>query len=427
MDDEAADPRVDGGSGDAESISDLRGEITLTQLTQLPIFTPQYTAEPYPYWADLRENAPVFWDEEHKFWVVSRFEDVEAMALDTATFSSASGPSGGIKTEASEAAGFLPMIQDDPPEHTRLRALLSRSFTSRRIASLEAPMHKLASDLLANINAKLGRGESADFYTDYASPLPVWVIAELLGIPSEYFERLTVWNQSSGVTGLTVDAATRSGMHAEMSETLAMLIEQKRVEPSDDLISSLVSIADDGGERLRADELLGFCRLLWIAGNETTTNLICNAAVYLQEHPEVTDLLRADKSQIVRFVEEALRFQGPVNGLFRRVTQDTSYKGCQMKAGDNVWLLYASANRDESQFDNAGVFGMEREQQQHIAFGKGIHFCLGAPLARMEARIAFEHLVDVLPTYQIHTELGRRLPVPVLRGWLSLPMSAAQS
>lgn len=396
-------------------------------MTRLPIFTPQYLAEPFSYWADLRESAPLFWDEEHSFWVVSRFEDVEAMALDTATFSSASGPSGGIQTETGEAAGFLPMIQDDPPQHTRLRALLSRSFTSRRIASLEAPMHELARTLLANITAKLGRGESADFYADFASPLPVSVIAQLLGIPSEYFGRLNLWNQTLGVTGQLADAATRSGMNNEMNETLAMLIEQKRSEPADDLISSLVSIVDEGGERLRADELLGFCKLLWIAGNETTTNLICNAAVFLQEHPDVTDFLRADKKQITRFVEEALRMEGPVNGLFRRVTQDTNYKGCQLKAGDNVWLLYGSANRDKSQCDNAGEFSIEREHNHHLAFGKGIHFCIGAPLARMEARIAFEHLVDVLPTYQIHAKLGKRLPIPVLRGWLSLPVTAAQS
>jgi len=194
-------------------------------MNRLPIFTPQYLAEPFSYWADLRESAPLFWDEEHSFWVVSRFEDVEAMALDTATFSSASGPSGGIQTETGEAAGFLPMIQDDPPQHTRLRALLSRSFTSRRIASLEAPMHELARTLLANIAAKLGRGESADFYADFASPLPVSVIAQLLGIPSEYFGRLNLWNQTLGVTGQLADAATRSGMNNEMNETLAMLIE----------------------------------------------------------------------------------------------------------------------------------------------------------------------------------------------------------
>lgn len=390
----------------------------------LPLFTPGFIAAPFSYWADYRRTAPVFWSAEHGVWVVSCCEDVEYMLADTATFSSASSISG-IRSGATEVAGFLPMIQNDPPEHTRLRSLLARSFTSSRIAGLEGSMHDLARKLLADMMAKLERGEPADFYKDFASPLPVSVIAQLLGIPPEFHARMQFWNQALGVTGELEDAGTRATMNSEMNDTLALLIEQKRASPSDDLISSLVSIADDGGTRLRPDELLGFCRLLWIAGNETTTNLICNAAIFLQAHPEIADRLRADRELIVPFVEEALRLEGPVNGLFRVVTRDTDYKGNRLKAGDNVWLLYGSANRDESRYDGAADFRIERQPNQHLAFGKGIHFCLGAPLARLEARVAFEHLVGVLPGFRIHADKGTRLPVPVLRGWLSLPVSVA--
>ncbi len=392
---------------------------------ELSMYDADFIASPFDRWDSYRAQASLFFSEENGFWVASRYEDVEALLRDTSVFSSASGPGGDITNEnnqpTKDAAGFLPMLQNDPPEHTRLRSLMSRSFTSRRIAALEAPMHVMAEQLLRQLLEKLERDGNADLYADYASPLPVTVIAELLGIPESFYERLAFWNQALGMGS---DPDTQSSLTNEMDAALSAVIAQKRESPGDDLISALVEIADEEGQRLHADELLGFCKLLWIAGNETTTNLICNAALFLQSQPEILQRLRADKTLIESFVEEALRLEGPVNGLFRRVARDYNYKGCELKAGDNVWLLFGSANRDEAVYPDAAEFNLAREQTQHLALGKGIHFCMGAPLARMEARVAFEHLVDVMHRFQIDDESGKRIPIAILRGWLSLPVIA---
>ena len=389
----------------------------------LPMLDTAFISSPFDHWAFYRAHAPLFFSAENGFWVASRYEDVEALLRNTSVFSSASGPGGDNTYENNRSSqgttGFLPLLQNDPPEHTRLRSLMSRSFTSRRIAALEKPMHAMAENLLDGLLAKLERDGQADLYADYASPLPVNVIATLLGIPEAFCERLAFWNQALGMGS---NSDTQGSLANEMDEALAAVIAEKRKTPGDDLISALVAIADEEGQRLHSGELLGFCRLLWIAGNETTTNLICNAALFLQSHPEVLKQLRDDKSLIEAFVEEALRLEGPVNGLFRRVARDYNYKGCELKVGDNVWLLFGSANRDESIFPDAAEFKLARKEAQHLALGKGIHFCMGAPLARMEARVAFEHLVDVMHRFKIDDEGGKRIPIAILRGWLSLPV-----
>jgi len=390
---------------------------------ELSMYDADFIVSPFDSWRSCRAQESLFFSEENGFWVASRYEDVEALLRDTNVFSSAGGPGGNITNENNrspqDTAGFLPLLQNDPPEHTRLRSLMSRSFTSRRIAALEKPMHAMADNLLKGLLAKLERDGQADLYADYASPLPVNVIATLLGIPESFYERLVFWNQALGMNS---NPDTQSNLTNEMDEALAAVIAEKRKTPGDDLISALVAIADEEGQRLHSGELLGFCKLLWIAGNETTTNLICNAALFLQSHPEILQQLREDKSLIEAFVEESLRLDGPVNGLFRRVAHDYHYKGCELKAGDNVWLLFGSANRDESIFPNAAEFKLARKEAQHLALGKGIHFCMGAPLARMEARVAFEHLVDVMHRFKIDDEGGKRIPIAILRGWLSLPV-----
>ena len=385
---------------------------------EFPLMDPAYIDDPTPYWKLLRDNEPLYWSDDYNFWVITKYEDVEAIVKDHVTFSSASGPAGGLRNDTDDGqeqgVGFLPMIQNDPPEHGRLRSLLSKSFTSRRIADLEPSIRKLAKGLVDELNAKSAAGEPMDFYKDFASPLPVAVIAELLGIPEEYYERLAFWNEAMGVgTGGRYTETQRSGATAELSGALQEIIELKRAEPSDDMISSLVQIADEDGVKLKANELLGFCKLLWIAGNETTTNLVSNAALLLQRRPDILQELIEDKS---------LRHQSPVNGLFRRVTKDYNYKGKLFKKDDNVWLLFASANRDEEAFTDPDDFVIRRDPNDHMALGKGIHFCMGHALARLEAEIAFEYLVDFLPKFKLLPDDGLRIPVPVLRGWLKLPM-----
>lgn len=396
---------------------------------EFPLMEPAYIADPTPYWKILRENDPIYWSEKYNFWVVTKYEDVEAFVKDYKTFSSASGPAGGLHQKEEDDAngvGFLPMIQNDPPEHGRLRSLLSRSFTSRRISDLAPSVHSLAKDLVSDLNAKAAAGEPLDFYHDFASPLPVAVIAKLLGIPKDYYEKLAFWNEAMGIgTGGRYSETQRSSATSELTQALREIIELKRIKPEEDMISSLVQIADDDGVKLKPNELLGFCKLLWIAGNETTTNLLSNSALLLQEKPDLVRELIDDKSLIPAFIEEALRHQSPVNGLFRRVTRDYEYKGKLLKENDNVWLLFASANRDKEVFSNPDEFDLRRDPNDHLALGKGIHFCMGHALARLEAEVAFEYLVEFLPKYKLLPEEGLRIPVPVLRGWLKLPMVPA--
>lgn len=392
-----------------------------------PMLDPDYIDNPAPYWQMLREKAPLYWSEDFNFWVITKYEDVEALVKRPEDFSSSSGPGGGLRAEAGstadESVGFLPMIQNDPPEHTRLRSLLSRGFTSRRIAELEPDIERIAEKLLGEINEKCARSEALDLYSDFASPLPVTVIAQLLGVPIEYYERLKFWNEALGIgSGDGYTEKQRISATMDMTDALNEIIECKRSNPQDDLISSLVQTADEDGEKLKPAELVGFCKLLWIAGNETTTNLISNASLVLQEQPAILKKLRSDKSLIPQFVEEALRYEGPVNGLFRRVTRDIQYKGHKLKENDNVWLMFASANRDRDHFEKPEEFIIERSPNDHLALGKGVHFCMGAALARLEAKVAFEHLVDVLPNFTIKPKQGLRIPIPVLRGWLKLPM-----
>lgn len=392
-----------------------------------PLSSPAYADNPFPFWLHLRESQPVYWSEAYRFWVITRYDDIVELALRPDLLSSSIGAAGGMEGReadagAADSVGFLPMIQHDPPEHTRLRSLLKRSFTSRRMAELEPHIASIAGELAAAVRQRLAAGETVDLYEDFASPLPVTVIAELLGIPEERRRQLRFWNRATGVgSGEGFSEQQKIGANRQMSGMLEELIEERRAEPRDDLISSLVQVAAEEGGNLRASELLGFCKLLWIAGNETTTNLITNGALILQDRPDLVAALAADKSRVPLFVEEALRFEGPVNGLFRQVTGDFEFRGQALRAGDAVWLLWASGNRDALHYDRPDEFVLDRNPRDHLAFGHGIHFCLGAHLARLEARVAFETLVELLPECRCLPARGKRLPTPILRGWLELP------
>jgi len=395
---------------------------------EIPLLTPEYAADPRPAWKRLRGEAPVLWSEPFGFWVVSKYDDVVMMLKNPDDFSSSIGSAGGLAPQADGGAGagvgFLPMIQHDPPDHTRLRGLLSRVFSPRRISDMEPRIRGIAADLVAEIRRKAEAGESLDLYRDFASPLPVIVIAEMLGVPATERERLGFWADATGIgSGGRYSLDVRARAVKQIDACLAGLIEKRRSEPEDDLISALVQISDEDGNRLRSNELLGFCKLLWIAGNETTTNLISNASLILRERPDLLDELRANGSLIPAFVEEALRYEGPVNGLFRVATRDLEIQGQRIGKGQPVWLLFSSANRDGDHFPDPDRFDLHRKPNDHLAFGFGIHFCLGAALARLEARVAFEALTEILPSLELYPEQGERIPTPILRGWLKLPMT----
>jgi cytochrome P450 len=374
--------------------------------------------DPYPTYRLLRDEEPVYHAAESDTWVLSRHDDVQTALLDHDNYSSVDGvfprPPGSDFMQS-----FLPMmVLMDPPRHNQLRALVSRAFTPRRIAALNDSIEQLAQDLVEHLD-----GGSADFVADFAGVLPTMVIADLLGIPREDRDRFRRWSgllvEADPTHGRTADAlSAMASMYSYFTDFLA----DRRRSPRQDLMSALVS-AEIDGVRLTDEELLGFCALLLLAGTETTSNLIGNAAVVLAQHPDSRHRLAGDHTLLGPAIEELLRYDSPVQGLCRTVTRDVTLHNTTMSRGESVLLLFGSANRDERVFPDPDVFDIDRKPEHQVAFGKGIHFCLGASLARMEARIALTALLQRVPNWEVDLDSARRLRSGPIRGFASLPIS----
>jgi cytochrome P450 len=383
-------------------------------------FDAEIQDDPYPVYRQLRNEAPVYHAADTNTWVLSRHKDVVSALLDHHSYSSVDGvfptPPGSTFRES-----LLPMmILMDPPRHDQLRALVSKAFTPRRIAALTGGIEDIADHLTACLIQQAG---SADFVADFAAVVPAMVIADLLGVPREDRTQFRQWSnalvQSNPTRGETGEAlAAAAAIYGYFIDFLA----GRRDQPRDDLMSALVG-AEIDGKRLDDDELLGFCLLLLIAGHETTSNLLANAAVVLTEYRDIRHRLAADETLLGAAVEELLRYDSPAQGLSRTLTRDVTLHGVTMSAGDSVLLLYGSANRDERVFADPDVFDIGRKPEHQVAFGRGIHFCLGASLARMEARIALRALLARLPNWEVDLGRAQRLRSGPIRGYLSLPIS----
>jgi cytochrome P450 len=374
--------------------------------------------DPYPTYRLLRDEEPVYHAAESDAWVLSRHRDVETALLDHDSYSSVDGvfptPPGSDFVQS-----MLPMmILMDPPRHNQLRALVSRGFTPRRIAALNDGIEQLAQDLVGRLE-----GGSADFVLDFAGVLPTMVIADLLGVPREDRDQFRRWSnmlvQADPTHGQTADALSAM---ASMYSYFTDFLTDRRRSPRQDLMSALLS-AEIDGVRLTDEELLGFCALLLIAGTETTTNLLGNAAVVLAQHPDSRRRLAADPALLGPAIEELLRYESPIQALSRTLTRDITLHNTTMSRGESVLLVFGSANRDERVFPDPDVFDIDRKPEHLVAFGKGVHFCLGASLARMEARIALTALLQRLPNWDVDLESARRLRSGPIRGYASLPIS----
>lgn len=346
--------------------------------------------DPFPHFGRMRDAAPVFHDEPSGTWHVFRYEDVQRVLSDHASFSSRMGGDDPSETGQLFASS---LITTDPPRHRQLRSLVTQAFTPKAVDALAPRISELAEELLDR-TAPLG---TADLIAELAYPLPVIVISELMGIPAEDRDRFKRWSD-------VIVSQTRSGpadedhrgTNVEMTEYFLNLIEQRRSRPGNDLISNLLK-AEIDGQKLSVVELLGFCALLLVAGNETTTNLIGNAVLCFTEVPGTVDRLLTEPSRLPQAIEEVLRFRSPVQSMYRVAVADTTLAGVPVPAGAPLVAWIGSANRDERQFPHPARFDIDRDQIRHLAFGHGIHFCLGAPLARLEARIALEALLSRLP------------------------------
>ncbi|MDR7082712.1 cytochrome P450 [Arthrobacter ginsengisoli] len=338
----------------------------------------------------MRETAPVFHDEQSGSWHVFRYDDVQQVLSDHARFSSRMG--GGDPSETGQLFASS-LITTDPPRHRQLRSLVTQAFTPKAVDALAPRISRLTDELLARI-ASLG---TADLIQELAYPLPVIVISELMGVPADDRNRFKHW--SDVIVSQTRSGAINEDHHAtnvEMTEYFLDLIELRRSRPGTDLISNLLS-AEIDGQKLNDVEMLGFCSLLLVAGNETTTNLIGNAVLCFTEVPGTIERILKEPSLLPQAIEEVLRFRSPVQSMYRVAVADTTLSDVQIPAGAPLVAWIGSANRDERQFQRPARFDIDREQIRHLAFGHGIHFCLGAPLARLEARIALEAVLSGLP------------------------------
>ena len=340
----------------------------------------------------LRDEHPVYENPKTGIWALSRYADVRAAATDTAVFSS---------ENTDITVGLLPQIQSmDPPRHDALRNLVSRAFTGRRADAMEPRIRAIARSLIDGFAA---RGE-ADLMHEFARHVPSLVIGEMIGVPEDRREAFLDWTEAMVESGedriqQTIQAATN--IYAEFSKLLA----ERRTAPRDDLMSALVD-AEIDGQRLGEEDLLGFCFTLIVAGNDTTTNLIANGAVLLAEHSEQRAHLASHPAAIANAVEEMVRCESPAQALPRRMMADVTLHGRTIPKGAMVRLVWAAANRDEREFANAESFDVTRPAPRHLGFGVGTHFCLGARLARLEARVAFEELLARLPDYELTGDPG---------------------
>ena len=377
----------------------------------------EYPLDPFPQYERMRAMAPVFQDSQSGSWHVFRYEDVQRVLSEHATFSSRMGGDNPSGTGQLFAAS---LITTDPPRHRQLRSLVTQAFTPKAVDALAPRIAGLTNELLDGIAA----GGSADLIRDLAYPLPVIVISELLGIPAEDRERFKHWSDVIVSQTRTAPAGeTQDTTTSEMVEYFLALIDRRRSRPGTDLISSLLS-AEIGGQRLTVPELLGFCSLLLVAGNETTANLIGNAVLCLAESPGTLGRLLEEPGLLPQALEEVLRFRSPVQSMYRVAVAETVLSGQRVPAGAPIVAWIGSANRDGQQFPAAAEFDIDRSPNRHLAFGHGIHFCLGAPLARLEARIALEALLTRLPGLSLApgAEL-ERMESSIVYGLKELPVT----
>jgi len=348
----------------------------------------------YAIYRRLRDEQPVYQNPESGGWALSRYEDVRWAA----------GVPGLLSSEGTGmSADLLPQIQAlDPPRHDRLRTLVSRAFTPRRVTAMEARVRGIAREL---IDAFAGRGK-CDLVAEYARHVPSRVIGEMIGIPDDRREAFLHWTESM-VEFTAEDALDAASLEApkHIYEEFARLLEERRSEPRDDLMSALLA-AEVEGEQLSQEELLGFCFVLVVAGNDTTTNLISSGAALLARYPELRRQLLEDPARIPAAVEEMVRYETPAQALPRIATREIRRHGVTIPAGAEVRIIWGSANHDEREFPRPEVFDIARNPRRHLGFGQGIHFCLGANLARLEARVAFEELLARIPDYQLEGEPG---------------------
>ena len=389
-------------------------------------FDTEIDANPYDIWRRMRDEAPVYRNDQYDFYALTRFDDVEAAHKDPKTFSSAHGTV--LEIMSKGGYGETSMIFMDPPSHTRLRALVSRAFTPRRMSLLEDRVRELCA---AFLDAQAGN-ERFDFVQDFGARLPAMVIASLLGVPLEdqqaVREHIDLTFHIEPGVGMINDTSLRAGIW--LVEYLTGQLEERQAAPKDDMLTDLVqaSIEEDGVTRhLTIKEAANFANLLISAGTETVARLLGWAAIVLAQHPDQRAELAADASLVPHAVEELLRYEAPSPVQGRWTTRPVQLHDVDIPVDSKVLLLTGAAGRDERHFPDADRFDIHRPIDHHVSFGYGIHFCIGAALARMEGRIALEETFKRYPAWDVDEDGCRRLHTSTVRGWINVPIAPTRS
>jgi cytochrome P450 len=396
-------------------------------MSETSVFTPEqlwmpgFIANPYPTYHHLRDLSPLNYltlpagtlsglQESLRGWALMKYDDVYSALRDHDTFVSSRDPFAG------KFGPKLVLLHDDPPRHTRLRRLVNKTFTLNRIEALTPWITSVATELLD----KMGTAE-IDIVPSYTVPLPVKVIARLLGIPGEDYLSFKRWSDTF-IAYISTAPEERAQSYHEMMAYFGRMAAARRAQGAEDLITALVE-AEVEGEALEDWEILGFCLLLLIAGNETTTNLLGNILNILVEWPALWQQVREDRSLVGPVIEETLRYESPVQWLGRQAARDVEVSGMRIPEGAEVSLLYGAANRDPRAFPNPDEFRLDRDLRTHVAFGAGIHYCLGAPLARAEASITLNTFLDRFPVLKRGAGRAvRQTASPVVFGFQHLPL-----
>jgi cytochrome P450 len=387
-------------------------------------FSEEFFNGPWEIYRRMREEAPVYYNEEHDFYALSRHEDVAAAFKDYGTYSSAYGLDlAMVKSDEPLIAKMI--IVMDPPEHRQMRSLVNKVFTPRAIEAMKPMVTETIESYIAKADP-----DHFDVVGDFSAFFPVEVITQMLGVPEEYRQQVREWVDISLHREPGQIEMSQEGLQA-VAEAMALyyeLIQKRRAEPQDDMFSRLVAaeIEREDGEKERLDdfEIAGFATLLGGAGAETVTKLVGNAAVTFARNPDQWQKLLDDRSKIPAAVEELLRYEAPAQYNVRRSMKEAHLHGVTIPAGKPVFLLGGSANRDPEAFTDADTFDIDRDrtEAQNLGFGYGVHSCLGAALARMESAIALDRLLDFMPRYEVSWDDCRRVAMQNVAGWSRVPV-----
>jgi cytochrome P450 len=386
------------------------------------LLDPDVVQDPYSYFYMLREEDPVHWNEQFEGWILTKYKDVSSAFHDSRFSAERMKPSTKMEKkraeELSSAYSLLSkwMVFNDPPKHTRLRMLANKAFTPRAINKLEPRITEISDYLIDQIEDK----KNIDLIQDYAYALPILVISEMLGLPKEDQDIIKQWSDDLamfvfGATNVNDRHEKAKNSLENMADYLSQIVEDRKKNPKDDLIT-LIAQTGEEGDQLTTEEITSTCTLLVFGGHETTTNLIANGVFSLLTNGDELEKLKNDFDLMPTAVEEFLRYEGPSKAMIRIAKEDMEIRGKKIRKGDRLLLVQASANRDPDKFTNSDLLDIGRTPNPHLGFGRGIHYCLGAPLARLEGQIGIEKIIRRFPNICLTSKNVEWLPTMINRG-----------